>query len=200
MRIFFQCSGASRLARAAGAFAGLILSPSIASAQSIEVFAATGVVQVWDDEGNIGTGAPFGGGVGFKSPHGWGVEVLAETQKAVRNFDSDVHLDSTVTAGRARVIKYFSRRRTQPYAGGGLGVTRIESTRDSPAGSALVDTMFTCTRRDVFQSASTNGTLSGFVGVRIPAGNVMFVRPEFEVSKAGEHLRLGGTVAVGASW
>jgi hypothetical protein len=43
-------------------------------------------------------------------------------------------------------------------------------------------------------------TLSGFAGVRIAAGNVMFVRPEFEVSKAGEHMRLGGTIAIGASW
>jgi hypothetical protein len=60
--------------------------------------------------------------------------------------------------------------------------------------------VFTCTGRDVFQSASTSGTLSGFAGVRIPVGNVLFVRPEFEMSKAGEHTRLGGTVAVGASW
>jgi hypothetical protein len=200
MRILLQQSTAVRLARAAGAFAGLIFSPAIASPQSIEVFVATGVVQVWDDEGNIGIGAPARGGVGFKSPHGWSVEVLAETQKATRNFDSDVHFDSTITAARARVIKYFGRGRTQPYAGGGLGVTRIESTRDSPAGCALMNNVFTCTRREVFQSASTSGTLSGFGGVRISVGEVIFVRPEFEMSKAGEHIRLGGTIAVGASW
>ena len=177
----------------------LLLSPAVASAQSIELFATTGVVQVWDDEGNIGAGTPIGGGIGFKSPHGWGIELLAEAQKATRNFDSDVHFSSTVTAGRARVMKYFGGR-TQPYAGGGLGVTRVESRRDSPAGCALVNNVFTCARRDVFQSTSTSGTLSGFAGVRIPAGNVMFVRPEFELSKAGEHIRIGGTVAVGASW
>jgi opacity protein-like surface antigen len=178
----------------------LMLSPAVASAQSLELFATTGIVQVWDDEGNIGAGAPIGGGIGFKSPHGWGIELLAETQKATRNFDSDVHVNSTVTAGRARVTKYFGGGRTQPYAGGGLGVTRVESTRDSPAGCALVNNVFTCTRRDVFQSASTSGTLAGFAGVRIPAGHLMFVRPEFEISKAAEHIRLGGTIAVGASW
>ena len=179
---------------------GLILSPTLASAQSIELFATTGVVQLWDDEGNLGVGVPIGGGVGFRSPHGWGIEVLAETQKAKRNFDSDVRFDSTVTAARARIIKYFGSGRTQPYAGGGLGVTRIESTRDSPAGCALVNNVFTCASRDIFRSDSTAGTLSGFAGVRIPAGNVMFVRPEFELSKAGEHIRIGGAVAVGASW
>ncbi|HUP39477.1 MAG TPA: hypothetical protein VM115_05125 [Vicinamibacterales bacterium] len=179
---------------------GLILSPTLASAQSIEVFATTGVVQVWDDEGNIGVGMPVGGGVGFRSPHGWGVEGLAEVQNAERKFDSEVRFESTVRAARARVIKYFSNGRTQPYAGGGVGVTRVKSTREFPTGCGLANNVFTCTGRDIFRSESTNGTLSGFAGVRIAAGRVLFVRPEFEVSKAGEHMRIGGTVAVGASW
>jgi hypothetical protein len=85
----------------------LTLSPVFASAQSIEPFATTGAVQLWDDEGRIGVGVPIGGGIGFKSPHGWGIELLAETQKAQRNFDSNVRFDSTVTAGRARLLKYF---------------------------------------------------------------------------------------------
>ena len=121
----------------------LILSPVLASAQSIEVFATTGVVQLWDDEGSLGVGVPIGGGVGFKSPHGWGIEMLAETQKAQRNFDSGVQFDSTVTAARGRIIKYFGSGRTQPYAGGGLGVTRVKSTRESPTGCALVNNVFT---------------------------------------------------------
>jgi opacity protein-like surface antigen len=167
----------------------LILFPVLASAQSIEIFATTGVVQLWDDEGNIGVGVPIGGGVGFKSPHGWGIEALAETQKAERNFDSGVRFDSTVTAARGRIMKYFGDGRTQPYAGGGLGVTRVKSTRESPIAGG-----------DIFRSESTKGTLSGFAGVRIAAGNVLFVRPEFELSRAGEHMRIGGTVAIGASW
>jgi hypothetical protein len=167
----------------------LILSPVLAWAQSIDVFATTGIVQLWDDEGNIGKGAPIGGGVGFRSPHGWGLEALAETQKAERNYDSGVRFDSTVTAARARIMKYFGTGRTQTYAGGGLGVTRVKSIRESPiAGDPI------------FRSASTKGTLSGFAGVRIAAGNVLFVRPEFELSRAGEHMRIGGTVAIGASW
>jgi opacity protein-like surface antigen len=178
----------------------LIPAPVLASAQSIDVFATTGVVQLWDDEGNLGVGVPIGGGVGFRSPHGWGLEALAETQKAERHYDSGVRFDSTVTAARGRIMKYFGNGRTQPYAGGGLGVTRVKSTRESPTGCALVNNVFTCTGRDIFRSEHTNGTLSGFAGVRIAAGNVLFVRPEFELSKAGEHLRIGGTVAIGGSW
>ena len=182
-------------------FAAIILFPALASAQSVEVFAMTGGVQVWDDEGNIGFGVPIGGGVGFKSPHGWGFELVAETQKAKRNFDSGVRFDSTITAGRARILKYFGDGRTQPYAGGGLGVTRVTSTRESPTGCARVNNMFTCTGRDVFRSESTAGTLSGFAGVRIPAGNgdVRAARSSISRGRAST-LRIGGNVAVGASW
>ena len=181
-------------------FVALILSPVLASAQSLEIFITTGAVQLWDDEGNIGLGMPLGGGVGFKSPHGWGIEGLVETQKAERNFDSNVRFDSTVTAGRGRILKYFGDGRTQPYAGGGLGATRVESTRESPSGCALVNNVFTCTGRDIFRSDASAATFSGFAGLRIAAGNRVFVRPEFELSKAGEHIRIGGTVAVGGSW
>jgi opacity protein-like surface antigen len=178
----------------------LFFSPAFASAQSIEIFATAGAVQLWDDEGNLGGGVPIGGGVGFKSPHGWGIEVLAETQQAKRHFDSDVRFDSTVTAARARILKYFGGGRTQAYAGGGLGVTRVTSMRDSPADCTLTNNVFRCTSRDIVRSESTAGTLAGFAGVRIAAGNVIFVRPEFEFSRAGEHMRIGGTVAIGASW
>lgn len=181
-------------------FATFVLSPAFAPAQSVEIFGTSGAVQLWDDEGNLGMGIPIGGGVGFRSPHGWGIEALAETQKAVRNFESDVRFDSTVTAARARILKYFAGGRTQPYAGGGLGVTRVKSMRESPSGCALVNNVFTCAGRDIVRSESTAGTLSGFAGVRIGAGGTMFVRPEFEVSRAGEHTRIGGTIAIGASW
>ena len=69
------------------AIALVVSVPALASAQSVEIFATTGVVQLWDDEGNIGTGVPLGGGIGFKWPRGWGIEVLAETQKATLWFE-----------------------------------------------------------------------------------------------------------------
>jgi len=182
--------------------AGLLF-PALASAQSFELFALTGVVQLWDDEGNLGVGVPIGAGVGFRSPHGWGIEALVEGQNARRRFafPSDVRFDSTVVAGRARLLKYFGSRRGQPYAGGGLGVTRIESTYDYPAGCGFgANNQFQCTTRDIHSRTSTSGTLTGIAGVRIAAGGRLFVRPEFELARAGEHLRTGGAVAVGASW
>jgi opacity protein-like surface antigen len=177
--------------------------PALASAQSLELFALTGAVQLWDDEGNLGVGIPIGGGVGFRSPRGWGVEALVEGQNAKRRFEppSDVRFDSTVTSGRARLLKYFGTGRAQPYAGGGFGVTRIKSTYDYAAGCGFgPNNQFQCTSRDVHHRESTAGTLSGMAGVRIAAGQHLFVRPEFEVSRAGEHMRIGGTVAIGGSW
>jgi opacity protein-like surface antigen len=181
-------------------FALVLSVPALASAQSVEVLATTGVVHLWDDEGSIGIGVPIGGGVGLKWPSGWGIEALADTQKATRDFDSGVRFDSTVAAARARLIRYFRSGRTQPYAGAGFGVTHVESTRESPVGCALVNNVFTCTGRDISQSESTAGTWSGFAGLRIVAGGVVFLRPEFEFSMAGEHVRMGGVVAIGASW
>ena len=63
-----------------------------------------------------------------------------------------------------------------------------------------MNNVFTCTGRDSLRSESTAGTLSGFAGVRIRAGEAMFVRPEFELSKADEHVRIGGLMTIGASW
>lgn len=176
--------------------------PALASAQSFEVFALTGAMQLWDDEGSLGVGAPIGGGVGFRSPHGWGVEALVDGQNAKRRFESpsDVRFDSTVTSARARLLKYFGAGRAQPYAGGGFGVTRITSTYDYPAGCGFgPDNRFQCTSRDVHQSQTTAGTLTAVAGLRVAAGR-LFVRPEFEFSRAGDHMRMGATVAVGGSW
>ena len=158
--------------RMLGVLVALILSPALASAQSIEVFATTGAVQLWDDEGNLGVGVPIGGGVGFRSPHGWGIEVLAETQKAKRNFDSDVRFDSTVTAG-ARAHPEVFRQRAH------AAVRRWWSRHDAHDVDArltrrctLTNNVFRCTSRDIVRSESKAGTLAGFAGVRIAAGNV----------------------------
>jgi opacity protein-like surface antigen len=169
--------------------ATLLLAPALLSAQTIEVFGVTGGTQVWDDEGNLGFGVPLGGGVGFKSPQGWGIEAIVETQQTQRNFSSGVSFDSTFTAGRVRLLKYFGAGAAQPYAGGGLGIAHITSSRTEPPGFG-----------GVFSSSKSSGILSGFAGVRIPAGDRLFVRPEFEVSKFGEHLRMGGNVSLGVSW
>ena len=74
-------------------------------------------------------------------------------------------------------------------------------TLDYPADCALTTAnQFQCTSRDVTRRTSTAGTVNGFAGVRVAAGRRVFVRPEFELSRAGEHLRIGALVLIGAAW
>ena len=179
----------------------LLLLPAATHAQSLEVFAMTGAVQLWNDESRLGIGMPIAGGIGFRSPHGWGIEALFERQRATRTFDSTVKFDSTVTAASTRLLKYFGSGRVTPFAGGGIGVTRVRSTFDYPADCALgPNNQFSCARRDITSRSTVAGTLTGVAGLRIAAGGRVFVRPEFQLSRAGEHLRMGGTVAVGTAW
>jgi hypothetical protein len=169
--------------------AAIVLTPVFASAQTVEVFGVTGGTQVWSDESNIGFGVPFGLGIGIRTAGGWGVEGLVEAQKAERSFSSGVRFDSTLSSARGRVLKYFGSGRIQPYAGAGLGISRIATTRSEPVGFG-----------GVFSRTLKSGSVSGFAGLRIPAGHRLFVRPEFEIARAGEHLRIGGNVAIGVGW
>jgi hypothetical protein len=185
------------------AFFLAVLSPALLSAQapSLELFASTGVVQLWDDEGSLGTGSPLAGGLGFRLPQGWAVEALVERHENNRDFDSDVRFDSTVLGGRFRLLKYFGTARAQAYVGGGVGATRIKSIYDYPTRCQLgANNQFQCFGRDVRRRTTNSAALSGFSGVRLGVGQRMFVRPEFELSRSGEHMRIGGTVAAGWGW
>ena len=113
----------------------IFLTPVVVSAQTVEVFGVTGGAQVWDDEGNIGFGVPFGAGIGLRVPGGWSLEGLFEGQKAERSFTSGVRFDSTLTSARGRILKYFGNGRTQPYAGAGLGLaSQTSAMPPAPSG------------------------------------------------------------------
>ena len=106
-----------------------------------------------------------------------GVELLTEKQKVRRTFDSGVQLTRPITAARGPHHEALRQRRTQPYAGGGLGVTRVQSIRKSPSGCALGNNIFTCSGSDVFRATPRQ------VAQRIRRGahrgrQVLFVRPE----------------------
>lgn len=177
-----------------------LLVPALASAQAFEIFATTGHAQLWNDESRLGGGIPFGGGVGIRLPVGVGVEAIGEASQHARRFDSDVRFDADAIGFKVRVLKYFGRAGVQPYVGGGFGLTKFESVFDYPVCNFGVNNQFQCPTRDVHTSKTTSPTLSGFAGARIPVGRTMFVRPEAEFSSGGEHMGIGGRVAVGVGW
>jgi len=172
------------------AFLVILLFPGLVSAQtttSPEIFVRAGFVKLWDDEGNLGIGPSIGGGAGIRLPHGIGIEGLVERHSNDRHFSSGVAFDSTVVSGVGRVVKYVGRSGTQPYFGGGAGVTRVRTISQFPG----------LPRGD---RTTTSRTLSGFAGIRFETGRGVFVRPEFEVSQAGEHVRIGGALTAGIGW
>jgi hypothetical protein len=168
----------------------VVLVPTTLAAQttvSPEVFVRGGLVKLWDDEGNIGTGPSVSGGGGVRLPHGIGLEGYVERHVNDRNFSSGVSFHSHAVSTMARVVKYVGRSQAQPYFGGAVGVTRINTVSEFPG----------FPRSD---RTTTSRTLGGFAGIRFAAGRRAFVRPEFEMSQAGEHLRIAGSVAVGVGW
>jgi hypothetical protein len=90
-------------------------------------------------------------------------------------------------SGVGRIIKYVGRSGTQPYFGGAAGVTRVKTISQFPGLPGN-------------ERTTTSRTLAGFAGIRFDAGRGVFVRPEFEVSQAGEHLRIGGALTAGVGW
>jgi opacity protein-like surface antigen len=167
-----------------------LLFPAVLSAQtppSPEIFVRAGLVKLWDDEGNLGIGPSIGGGAGIKLPHNIGIEGLVERHTNDRQFSSGVTFNSTVVSAVGRIVKYVGHSRIQPYFGGGAGMTRVRTMSQFPG----------FPRND---RTTTSRTLSGFAGIRFDAGRRVFVRPEFEVSQTGEHLRIGGSVAAGLGW
>ena len=172
-------------------FSLFLLFPSLLNAQTgvgPEVMGRAGIVQLWDDEGNIGTGPALAGGVGVRLPGGFGAEALVERHTNERHFTSGVSFDSHALAVTGRILKYVGRGNTRPYFGGGAGVTRITTRSEFPGLS------------EPHERTTTSPLLSGFAGVRIDTRKGVFFRPEFDFSKAGEHLRMAGTVAVGFGW
>ena len=168
----------------------LLLVPSLLAAQSThspEIFVRAGIVNLWDDEGRIGSGLSISGGAGIRLVHGIGIEGLVERHVTDRQFSSGVSFHSTVVGGTARVVKYVGTSRAQPYAGGGVGIARIETLSEFPG--------FPSNERK-----TTSGTISGFTGVRIGAGRRGFLRPEVDMSRAGEHLRIAGSMVAGLAW
>ncbi len=165
---------------------GALVFPTALYAQSptIEIFGRAGLVQLWDDEGNIGTGPSIGGGLGVRFPVGVGIEGLFERHTNDRNFSSGVSFNSEATTGSLRVAKYFGGGGAKFYAGGAIGTSRITTRGQFPG-------------LPQSERQTTSTLVGGFAGVRIPMGPKAFARPEIEFSRAGEHLRIAGSFAIG---
>ena len=145
---------------------------------------AAGVGQLWDDESSLGVATNMGGGIGYRLSPRIDVDLLVDRRDHDRRFESGVRFDAGMIRATGRGLVYFSSGSVQPYVGGAVGAARIRRITEFPG----------LPRRDGPTSATTT---SAIAGVRILADPRLFVRPEFEIGRAGEYLMIGGAVSIG---
>ena len=148
------------------------------------VVGAAGAGQLWDDESSIGVATNLGGGVGYRVAPRLDVEFLVDRRDHDRRFTSGVRFDAGMIRATGRALVSLSGGSVQPYVGGAVGSARIHRITEFPG----------LPRRD---GTSTATSTSAIAGVRIFADPRLFVRPEFEISRVGEYLMIGGGVSVG---
>ena len=166
--------------------------------QSFEVFALAGPVQMWDDEGSLGTAVVGGAGIGYRLGR-LGFEAALDTRRHQPEFGNDVVLRASATRVTGRVVYYFGRGKVQPYVGGAVGYARIARFSELPDDCQLVDHQFVCSSTRRFESTDRSRALSAISGVRVQTGR-WFVRPEFEIGQSRDNLTMSGTIAIGLGW
>src|SRR5215211_3225360 len=80
-----------------------------------EVFGNVGAGKAYDDEGGIGNGLDFGGGIGYRITPKFGVEGYVNSIRHKREFGNGVVFEGTGTFVSANAIYHFSTAKVQPY-------------------------------------------------------------------------------------
>jgi hypothetical protein len=156
---------------------------------------------MWDDESLLGTGWAIGGGIGYRFPGNVGVELLIDRRDHDRRFSSGVRFTARGSRVTGRLAYYGRGPRVRWYAGGALGTMEIERRSEFPDECGFdAAGMYRCAGTLVFERTVRERVLAGMTGVRIALNERMFLRPEFELSVAGEFVTMGGAVSVGWGW
>lgn len=153
---------------------------------------------MWDDEGYLGVAMTAGGGIGVRRGR-FGVEGMVDRRRHQPDFGNDVVIRSDATRVTGRLLYYFGRAQVLPYAGGSVGFWNVDRYSAFPDDCRFVDHALVCSGMREFASTDRSGALSAIAGVRFQTGR-WFVRPEFEMGKAGDDLTISGTVALGFGW
>ena len=172
--------------------------PPAPSRHAVEVFALAGPGQMWDDEGDLGVALVGGAGIGY----GLGpfrLEGVLDWRQHQPDFGNDVVIRAEATRVTCLLLYDFRRGGVQPYAGGAVGVTHVDRFSAFPDDCRFVDHELVCSGTREFESSDRSRALSAIAGIRVQSGR-WFVRPEFEMGKAGNDLTITGTIAVGFGW
>ncbi|MEW6126659.1 MAG: porin family protein [Acidobacteriota bacterium] len=134
-----------------------------------EVFGSIGGGKAYDDEGGIGSGLDFGGGVGYRITPKLQIEGAINTIRHERNFGSGVVFKGTGTFVSANLLYHFSTKQVQPYVIGGAGFVNHQNRSRFP--------------EDPFtpEVSSSGGAFNFGAGLRVFLNKHISIRPEFRV-------------------
>jgi opacity protein-like surface antigen len=134
-----------------------------------EIFGSVGGGKAYDDEGSIGKGVDFGGGIGYRLTPRFGIEGQVNRISYNRDLPLSARFEGTAVFTTANVLYHFTTSKAQPYVIGGLGFVHHENR----ARFAEESTTFI---------RSTNGIATNFgAGVKIFLSKKFSLRPEFRV-------------------
>ena len=167
-----------------------------------EVFGIGALSQLWDDEGSLGRGGVFGGGVGYRLSDRIGVEVQVLRQSHERKFDSAVVFQATSTLLSGRLLYHFRDGRVRPYLGGSLGAFQYDRNSEFPVFQPGPGGFPIQVGAERFHSSGRELTCGAAFGVTVLSGERLFIRPEvvLHISNPSNFSTITYGAAAGVKW
>jgi hypothetical protein len=162
------------------------------SAAGPVVFGGGGGSRMGADEGSLGSGAAFQGGIGYEFRRTVSLEVAVGHGSYSRNIAGGP-LEGSTTIVFVDARRYFGQTRTQPFLMGTAGFMHIDQTHTYPGASGLI----------TVDETLTESAWGGGAGVRFRVGERAFVRPQYRLvfsSSTGVSGLQVITVDVGYRW
>ena len=149
----------------------LLPAPAVAQAKEKEVFFDVGVARFGDDEGSLGTGGLYGGGVGIRPVPLLGFEFAVQGARHSRNTSGGaLHFEGTPVFYSGNVLLHFPGVVVRPYVSAGLGAMHWSGSQRLRSSTGGVDTI---TNRSADEFAMNFGG-----GLKISVLPHLAVRPE----------------------
>jgi opacity protein-like surface antigen len=158
-----------------------------------EVFGFVGYGRILDDEGSLGDGVNFAGGVGHRFTRRLGVEAEVAGFRHSRDIGADRGYKGSGVLVLGNAVIHLSNGRVQPYLLGGAGVLHYRNKPQSDVSSRTV--------------TGTGFAMDAGVGLKIFASEHISIRPDFRLvaGSAGDAIEspfidLRAAIGIGYHW
>jgi hypothetical protein len=182
-------------------FIGTLSRPAWAqsSTNGVMVFGQASPVQLWDDEGSIGTGLGIGGGVNLPLSDSWNLRGRVIRSQNERNFGNGVVFENSSTRYAAELLWELGDSRYAPYFGAGVGAFSFDHrTEFGPDPRAPVQRPTAVQR---FSSSGTELMYGGIAGITAVSAGRFRLQPEFSMwLSQGWFVQMEYAVVAGWQW